>query len=141
MVRKSSASQALMTQLMELGAAAPVVVSQRITRLALAGPNPSRRDRREMALMSREKAEAGWESWRAMATYAMDMHAAATLAALAFWMPWASPGKALPTPVDAVLGLTLAGVKPYRRIAVANSRRLRVDVAGKERRFGKRGRT
>jgi hypothetical protein len=124
MTRHRSAARALGTQLVELGTAAPFVISHRMARLATAGPNPSARDRREFMLMSNEKVAAAWESWRAMAGYAVTLNTTATQAALAFWMPWAFTAKPLPSPEDAVVNMATAGMKPYRRITVANQRRL-----------------
>lgn len=124
MPRKRSPARVLGTQLIDLGTAAPSVVSQRLLRMATAGATPSVRDRREFSRMSSEKVSAAWESWGAMAGYAMTLNTAATQAALAFWMPWAFAAKPLPSAEDALISLTTAGVQPYRRIAVANHRRL-----------------
>jgi hypothetical protein len=124
MPRKRSPARVLGTQLIDLGAAAPSVVSQRLLRMATAGATPSARDRREFTRMSSEKVSAAWESWSAMTGYALTLNSAATQAALAFWMPWAFTARPLPSPEDALISLTTAGVRPYRRIAVANQRRL-----------------
>lgn len=43
------------------------VVGHRMSRMALAGPSPSQRDRREFAIMGREKGEAAMESVQAAA--------------------------------------------------------------------------
>ncbi|WAC62534.1 hypothetical protein OVA13_14210 [Pseudoxanthomonas sp. SL93] len=124
MNRNRSAASTLGTHLMELGTAAPVVVAHRMAQMAAAGSRPSARDRREFALMSNEKVSAAWESWMGMTRYAMTLNTAATQAAWAFWMPWAFAPKALPSPQDALLTLATAGVAPYRRMAMANDRRL-----------------
>jgi len=92
--------------------------------MATAGATPSARDRREFTRMSSEKVSAAWESWGAMAGYAMTLNTAATQAAMAFWMPWAFAAKPLPSAEDALISMASAGVQPYRRIAVANHRRL-----------------
>ena len=39
-------------------------------------------------------------------------------------MPWAFAAKPLPSAEDALISMATAGVQPYRRIAVANHRRL-----------------
>jgi hypothetical protein len=57
------------------------VIGQRLAGMALAGPAPSLRDRREMALMGREKIEAGAESAYAMGWYLLTLNQ--QLAALA----------------------------------------------------------
>lgn len=124
MPRKRNPSRVLGTQLIDLGAAAPSVVSQRLLQMATAGTTPSARDRREFTRMSSEKVSAAWESWGAMAGYAMRLNTAATQTALAFWMPWAFAAKPLPSAEDALISMATAGVQPYRRIAVANHRRL-----------------
>jgi hypothetical protein len=56
----------LTTQMSELALAAPQVVVHRLTRMALSGAQPSARDQREFALMSKEKQAAFQESWMAM---------------------------------------------------------------------------
>lgn len=124
MPRKRSPSHVLGTQLIDLGAAAAPVVSRRLMQMATAGATPSARDRREFVRMSSEKVSAAWESWGAMADYATRLNTAATQAALAFWMPWAFAAKPLPSAEDALISMATAGVQPYRRIAVANHRRL-----------------
>ena len=124
MPRKRSPARVLGTKLIDLGAAAPSVVSQRLLRMATAGTTPSARDRREFTRMSSEKVSAAWESWSAMTGYAMTLSTAATQAAMAFWMPWAFAAKPLPSAEDTLISMASAGVQPYRRIAVANHRRL-----------------
>lgn len=131
MPRKRSPARVLGTQLIDLGAATPSVMSQRLLRMATAGAPPSARDRREFTRMSDEKVSAAWESWGAMAGYAMTLNTAATQAALAFWMPWAFAANPLPSAGDALITLATAGVRPYRRIAVANDRRLRRRTPGR----------
>ena len=53
-------------QAIELAAAVPAVVAHRMSRLALAGPSPSARDRKEFHKMGAEKVAAFYESWTAM---------------------------------------------------------------------------
>src|SRR5438128_1971363 len=50
----------------ELAFAVPQVVAHRLTRMALAGPVLSARDRREFHGMGQEKVHAFWQSWFAM---------------------------------------------------------------------------
>jgi hypothetical protein len=50
------------------------VISHRTHRMALAGPRPGARDRREFALMGREKVEAAGESAFAMASHLFAMN-------------------------------------------------------------------
>ena len=131
MPRRRRPADVLGTHLIDLGVAVPSVMSRRLAKLAAAGATPSARDRREFARMSREKVTAAWESWGAMADCAMTLNTAAAQAALAFWMPWAFVAKPLPSAEDALITLATAGVRPYRRIAVANDRRLRRRTPGR----------
>lgn len=59
-------SRRLSTQFAELTLAVPQVVAHRLTRLAVAGPALSVRDRKEFDLMSAEKQAAFTESCAAM---------------------------------------------------------------------------
>jgi hypothetical protein len=52
----------------ELAIAAPLVVIERFTRMALAGPSPSEHDGKEFLRMYTEKMHAFTESWLAMTT-------------------------------------------------------------------------
>ena len=45
--RHTRKTQSLVTKSMELGMAVPVVMAHRLTRMAVAGPTPSVRDRKE----------------------------------------------------------------------------------------------
>jgi hypothetical protein len=56
----------LATSYAEMAAASTEVVARRTQRMAIAGSSPSSRDRREFALMGREKIDAGAESARAV---------------------------------------------------------------------------
>jgi hypothetical protein len=122
-------TQQLMTQAAQLAFAAPQVVAHRMTRLALAGPNPSQRDRVEFERMGQEKAQAFNESWSAMAQQALLAQQALTLS----WMQsLCTPGwGAQPTAAGvaaqlhgAALGVLGKGMAPVHRRAVANARRL-----------------
>ena len=108
MPRKRSPARVLGTQLIDLGAATPSVMSQRLVRMATAGATPSARDRREFTRMSSEKVSAAWESWSAMTGYAMTLSTAATQAAMAFWMPWAFAAKPLPSAEDTLISMASA---------------------------------
>jgi hypothetical protein len=56
----------LARQATELAVAVPQVMAHRLTRMALAGPVLSARDRREFHGMAQEKMHAFWQSWFAM---------------------------------------------------------------------------
>jgi len=63
----------LATKNLEMMLAAAQVIGHRTGRMALAGPAPNARDRREFALMGQEKIEAGAQSAQAMAAHMMTM--------------------------------------------------------------------
>ncbi len=98
----------------ELMVAVPQVMGHRLTRLALAGPFPSARDRREFHAMGQEKFIAFWQSWFAMGWAAMRMAQEAWLAML--------QGARVPL-LDANRVLA-HGLAPVHRRATANARRL-----------------
>ena len=63
----------LATKTVEMMLASAQVIGHRTGRMALAGPAPNARDRREFALMGQEKIEAGTQSAQAMAAHMMSM--------------------------------------------------------------------
>lgn len=63
----------LATKTLEMMLASAQVIGHRTGRMALAGPAPNARDRREFALMGQEKIEAGAQSTQAMAAHMMTM--------------------------------------------------------------------
>jgi hypothetical protein len=63
----------LATKTLEMMLASAQVIGHRTGRMALAGPAPSARDRREFALMGQEKIEAGAQSAEAMAAQMMTI--------------------------------------------------------------------
>lgn len=123
MPRPSKASRALNQQLTDLAFIAPRVITRRVARVAASGGALSKRDQRELSRMSSEKVMAAWESWAAMASYSFSLGADMALAASTMWLP-GLPSKRLPSAQDAAVKLASAGVRPYRRIAAANDRRL-----------------
>jgi len=114
-------------KLMELAMAVPQVVAHRVSRMALAGPTPSARDRREFGRMGSEKVAAFQESWMAM-----FMHAAMAQQrlALSWWRmlawPWTGAGghDLLGEAGRAGQAVLHKGLLPVHRRAVANARRL-----------------
>lgn len=76
------------------------VIGMRVGRMALAGPNPSARDRKEFTRMGAEKLEAAAHSGLGMAAQMQKT----------WWDTWAQ--------------LALAGLHPVHRAATANARRL-----------------
>ncbi|MDH5834345.1 polyhydroxyalkanoate granule-associated phasin [Luteimonas kalidii] len=111
-------------QLVELGAAAPLVAAARLSRMALAGANPSARDRREFSGMVSEKQAAFAQSWAAMWAEAWSLQAQLA------WSWWLSPTAAAQarlrrtasTGFDRIMA---SGVAPWHRQVLANARRLR----------------
>lgn len=97
----------LSLQAWEVAVTAPLVVGHRLARMAVAGANPSARDRREFTRMGQEKVTAGYESMAAMATACAG--AGATT--------WAEA-------VDAGLRLATGGFAPVHSRVMANGRRL-----------------
>lgn len=122
-------SRSLATQTAELALAAPQVVAHRLTRMALAGHNPSAQDRKEFHQMSAEKVAAFQESWMAMYMQAWKVQQQMVVTAMqSFWMPWSRTGGASTNAVaqwqKATLGILGQGMAPVHRRAVANAKRL-----------------
>lgn len=113
----------------QLAMAAPMVVAQRMTRMALAGASPSARDRKEMNRMSSEKFDAFTESWNSMATLMTRayMNFSFDLMRLA-WSPWYQTGGLMNAAAarfgDAATASMDGSLAPMRRRAVANAKRL-----------------
>lgn len=113
----------LARQSAELAAAAPQVVMHRLSRLALAGAQPSARDRREFNRMGAEKVAAFQESWMAMGMQVWRVQQQMALASWqALFMPWARVRA--PQWPHAMVGVLGQGLKPVHRRAVANAKRL-----------------
>jgi hypothetical protein len=123
---RSAATLAL--QAAELAVAVPQVVAHRMTRMAIAGPSPSERDRREFTRMVVEKNAAFLASWQAMAAQAIvaNQAFAATMLRSMWTAPWRMPAPAatITQMQHAALGVLGKGMAPVHRKAVANARRL-----------------
>ena len=127
--RRTRKTQSIVTQAVELACAVPQVVAYRVTRMAVAGPTPSARDRKEFQRMGAEKMAAFGESWNAMTVQAL--HAHQTLAASFFRAFWSPSLKSRPSASavaaqvqNATLGVLSKGMAPMHRKAVANAKRL-----------------
>lgn len=130
--RKSPKAAAVARQATDLAIAAPQVVAHRLTRMALAGANPSARDRREFTRMVSEKQTAFQQSWAAMGLQSM----VASQSMMQTWMhmwctPWSAStwnGGALASQAsqwqNAMWGVVGKGMAPVHRTAVANAKRL-----------------
>jgi hypothetical protein len=111
---KRRTSTRLARQVTELSVAAPQVVAHRLTRLALAGPLPNARDRREFYTMGQEKLHAFWQSWFAMG-WAM---------AEAMQQSWLALLQGARVPLLDAHQVLSRGIAPVHRRATANARRL-----------------
>ena len=127
--RTSPKKKSLAAKSAELAMAVPQVVAHRVARMAMAGPNPSARDRKEFDLMVAEKKTAFTQAWTAMAI--QTVHANQLLAASimrAAWSPasWGKPAASKLTAQarKAALGVLDKGLGPVHRKAVANAKRL-----------------
>jgi hypothetical protein len=113
----------------ELALAAPLVATQRLSRLAAGGPVYSARDRREFAGMVEEKQVAFFQSWMAMSMETMRIQQQ-------MWLAWVRPlmwptlsawSRTAPVPQwspDHLLRIAGMGLGPVHRKALANARRL-----------------
>ena len=126
--RRPPKTPPLARQAAERAVAVPQVIAHRLTRLALAGPAPSARDRQEFRRMGAEKAAAFAESWNAMALQAFEANQTLALSFLRAFgspaRPKASAASAARRVGRAVTGIVQAGLAPVHRCAVANAKRL-----------------
>jgi len=108
-------------QLGDLSIDAPFVIGHRLTRLALAGPNPSDRDRQEFLGMVLEKHQAMTESWFAMWGEIFSVQQS-------MWMAWINGSSswwhALATPHVTAHRVFNEGLAPFHQKVGANARRL-----------------
>ena len=112
---KTRSSRRLSRQAAELAIAVPQVVAHRLTRLALAGPRPSARDRREFYTMGQEKVHAFWQSWFAMGWAMVE----------AMQQAWIGMLQGARVPFIDMHHVLARGMAPVHRKATANARRLR----------------
>jgi hypothetical protein len=113
----------------ELASASAQVVAHRVTRMLMAGPLPSARDRKEFKRMVDEKHLAFGESWLVMIGHATTAQVAlGTTAWRSLCYPWLDGGA---TPAAMASQMQLAGIdmiqkglEPMHRKAVANAKRL-----------------
>ncbi|MCS3903130.1 kynureninase [Methylohalomonas lacus] len=115
--------------MMQLAMAAPVVVAQRMMRMALAGTSPSASDRKEMKRMSAEKVAALTESWNNTATQMTRAYIGLSFDVMRLaWSPLYRKGSSVNTAVERFSNAATTSMQkslgPIRRRAVANSKRL-----------------
>jgi hypothetical protein len=127
--RRKRKTTSLIVKAAELAFAVPQVVAHRVTRMAIAGPSLSERDRKEFKRMGAEKTAAFSESWNAMTMQAFRANQALAASFLrSFWSPSRSgmpSASAVAAQLHgAALGVLGKGMSPVHRKAVANARRL-----------------
>jgi len=111
---KARRSRSLSRQASELAVAVPQVVAHRLTRMALAGPSPNARDRREFHGMGAEKVVAFWQSWFAMGWAMVESMQKAWIAGL----------QGARVPLIDMQHVWARGMAPVHRKATSNARRL-----------------
>ena len=109
--------------------AVPQVVAHRVTRMALAGPKPSERDRKEFHLMIVEKQAAFVQAWSDMAIQAFRANQAlAAFMLRSFLTPFSykkpSVASVAAQVQHAAIGVLGKGLAPVHRKAVSNAKRL-----------------
>jgi hypothetical protein len=107
-------------KLAELGFAAPQVIAHRMTRMVLAGPAISARDRKEFAGMVMEKHAAVAQAWMGMFTEGVRFQQQFALSLLT----GATPRHHAAGAKSAASRIASAGLAPMHRKAVANAKRL-----------------
>jgi hypothetical protein len=127
--RRTRKSKSLTLKSMELAFAAPQVVAHRVTRMALAGPALSNRDRKEFQMMVNEKQVAFTQAWSDMAVQAFRANQTFAESILrAFFSPFSrkrlSAASAAAQFQDAATDVLGKGLAPIHRKAVSNARRL-----------------
>ena len=122
-IRAPRKTKSTSLKLAELAVAVPQVMGHRLTRMALAGPVPSARDRKEFNRMVSEKNHAFQEACQAM--LAQSVRAQQALASNLLWSMWAPSAASAASQMQlATLGILGKGLGPVHRTAVANARRL-----------------
>jgi hypothetical protein len=127
--RSTRRAAALARRTGELSIAAPQVIAHRLTRMALAGPRPGRRDRNEFYAMFAEKQAAFARSWLDMLTEGWRIQqrfALSTLQAMSRSQPVSKRTIAAGAWKinDAAIALAARGLAPVHRKAVSNAKRL-----------------
>jgi hypothetical protein len=107
-------------KLAELGLAAPQVIAHRLTRMTLAGPVLSARDRKEFAGMVIEKQVAIAAAWTAMLAESVRWQQTLALS----FLTGASARQHAARAKSAAARLAGSGLAPVHRKAVANAKRL-----------------
>jgi hypothetical protein len=127
--RSKRRTTSLAVKAAELAVAVPQVVAHRITRMTLAGPSLSKRDRTEFHRMGAEKTVAFSKSWNAMTVQALRASHALSVSflrslSLTSLLDKPSPGAVAARLHNAVVSVVSKGIAPVHRTAVANAKRL-----------------
>lgn len=130
--RSQKKTRALAHQTTELALAVPQVVAHRVTRMALAGALPTRRDQAEFRRMVQEKHDAFGQAWLAMSLQSLVVGqvwmASVTRSMWAPLLGAGHPGQGLQAAHARLQADTLdvlhKGLAPVHRTAMANARRL-----------------
>lgn len=120
----ANSSKSLPTLASEVAYAAPQVITHRLTRMALAGANPSARDQREFYRMGAEKVEAFYESWSAMLLQTLQINQRLWCSVWFPWMVQASSKSPVEQLEQAATQILTSGIKPVHKRAVSNAKRL-----------------
>jgi hypothetical protein len=107
-------------KLAELGFAAPQVIAHRLTRMTLAGPTISARDRKEFTGMVREKQDAVAQAWLGMFAEGVRLQQQFAVSLLT----GAKPSQHAARAKSAASRIASTGLAPFHRKAVANAKRL-----------------
>jgi hypothetical protein len=127
--RRTRKSKSLTVKSMELALSVPQVVAHRVTRMTLAGPKLSDRDRKEFQMMVHEKHAAFAQAWSDMALHAYRANQAFTFTMLRFFFaPFSyrkpSAASAAAQVQNAGVGMLSRGLAPIHRKVVSNAGRL-----------------
>ncbi len=126
--RRTHKLQTITRKAVELAVATPQVITQRLTRMALAGAKPTARDRKEFYTMGAEKVAAFTQSWSAMTSQAFQAQQKIGLTLLtSLWLPTTvrkTADSAVRQANASALAIIEKGMAPIHRRAVANAKRL-----------------
>ena len=127
-LRRKTPTRSLAAQAAELAVAVPQVVAHRMTRMALAGPKLSARDRKEFERMVAEKNVAFADAWQAMSAQtarSQRAFAASWFESMLAMSRGVRPKAPSPLALQrAALDVLGKGLAPVHRKAMANAKRL-----------------
>jgi len=118
--KRSRQATSTAVKLAELGVAAPQVIAHRLTRMALAGPTISARDRKEFTGIVTEKQAAVAQAWMGMFAEGLRLQQQFALSLLTGATPRTHAARAK----SAASRIASAGLAPIHRKAIANAKRL-----------------